>query len=100
MRVLAIVPAYNEEESLQSTVEELMASCPDVDVLVVNDGSRDATGAICDREGYNHLDMPINCGLTSASNCTAASYPWRSAYFMPAWNPDVRPQLMGMSRWL
>lgn len=65
MRVLAIVPAYNEEESLQSTVEELMASCPDVDVLVVNDGSRDATGAICDREGYNHLDMPINCGLTS-----------------------------------
>ena len=65
MRVLAIVPAYNEEESLQSTVEELMASCPDVDILVINDGSRDATGAICDREGYNHLDMPINCGLTS-----------------------------------
>lgn len=50
---------------MQSTVEELMESCPDVDVLVVNDGSKDATGAICDREGYNHLDMPINCGLTS-----------------------------------
>ena len=50
---------------MQSTVEELQESCPDVDVLVVNDGSKDATGAICDREGYNHLDMPINCGLTS-----------------------------------
>lgn len=50
---------------MQPTVEELQERCPDVDVLVVNDGSKDATGAICDREGYNHLDMPINCGLTS-----------------------------------
>lgn len=65
MKVLAIVPAYNEEESLECTVDELEAQCPDVDVLVINDGSSDGTGAICDRRGYNHLDMPVNCGLTS-----------------------------------
>lgn len=65
MEILAIIPAYNEQDSLKSTVEELQEQCPWVDILVINDGSRDRTGQICREEGYNHLDMPINCGLTS-----------------------------------
>ena len=47
MRVLAIIPAYNEEACLAGTVSGLVRTCPDIDYLVVNDGSRDNTGAIC-----------------------------------------------------
>lgn len=63
-RVLAIIPAYNEESSLQQTVEELSIVAPDVDFVVVNDGSTDDTRGICIRYGYPVLDMPVNCGLT------------------------------------
>ncbi len=66
MRVLAIVPAYNEEECLANTVQELITTCPDVDYLVVNDGSSDATPRICDELALSHIDLPVNCGLTSA----------------------------------
>lgn len=66
VRVLAIVPAYNEEECLANTVQELTQTCPDVDYLVVNDGSSDATPRICDELALRHIDLPVNCGLTSA----------------------------------
>ena len=65
MRVLAVIPAYNEEECLADTVRELTATCPDVDYLVVNDGSADRTPQICDSLQLNHVDMPVNCGLAS-----------------------------------
>lgn len=63
MTVLAIIPAYNEEECLEQTVSNLMATCPEVDILVINDGSRDRTEEICRTNGYPHLTMPVNCGL-------------------------------------
>ena len=44
--ILAIIPAYNEEECLESTVEELKRVAPDVDFIVVNDGSTDGTSEI------------------------------------------------------
>ena len=63
-KVLAIIPAYNEEGSLQNTIEELKAVAPEVDFIVVNDGSTDSTGEICRANGYPVLDLPVNCGLT------------------------------------
>ena len=63
-RVLAIIPAYNEEESLQTTVEELKAVAPDIDFIVINDGSADDTAGICHRNGYPIIDLPVNGGLT------------------------------------
>lgn len=63
-KVLAIIPAYNEEECLESTVEELKAVAPNVDYIVVNDGSTDATGDICRKNKYPMLDLPVNGGLT------------------------------------
>ncbi|MBE6470025.1 MAG: glycosyltransferase family 2 protein [Coriobacteriaceae bacterium] len=62
-RVLAIIPAYNEEECIVDTVSELRATVPDVDFLVVNDGSSDATADLCRQHGYPLLDLPINGGL-------------------------------------
>lgn len=62
-RVLAIIPAYNEEECIVSTVSELRAQAPDIDFLVVNDGSKDATADLCRGHGYPLLDLPVNGGL-------------------------------------
>ena len=64
MRVLAIIPAYNEEESLASTVDEFVAAQTGCDYLVVNDGSSDGTERVCLEHGYNHVTHPTNLGLT------------------------------------
>ena len=45
MRILAIIPAYNEEDCIEQTVRSLVAACPNIDYLVINDGSSDNTGA-------------------------------------------------------
>ncbi|KXB62388.1 glycosyltransferase family 2 protein [Olsenella sp. DNF00959] len=65
-RVIAIVPAYNEQECLARTIGELVSTCPDIDYLVVNDGSSDDTPKICDELRLNHIDLPVNCGLSAA----------------------------------
>lgn len=79
MKVLAIIPAYNEEECLGNTVSELTSVCPDVDYLVVNDGSHDRTPQICDELHLNHIDMPVNCGLTSGVKA-GMKYAYRHGY--------------------
>lgn len=64
MKVLAIIPAYNEEESLAATVDELVASGAPCDYIVVNDGSHDRTEEICQANGYPHMTHLVNLGLT------------------------------------
>jgi dolichol-phosphate mannosyltransferase len=44
MSTLVVIPTYDERESLPVTLERLRAAVPDVDVLVVDDGSPDGTG--------------------------------------------------------
>ena len=65
-KVIAIVPAFNEEANIVSAVEDLRACAPQVDYVVVNDGSRDATAAICREKGYPMIDLPVNLGLAGA----------------------------------
>lgn len=77
--ILAIIPAYNEEECLESTVEELKRVAPDVDFIVVNDGSTDGTGDICRRNSYPMLDLPVNSGLTVGFQ-TGMKYADRNGY--------------------
>ncbi len=47
MKVLIIIPAFNEEESLCNVVKNLKSAAPDVDYLIVNDCSTDRTEALC-----------------------------------------------------
>ncbi|UNK44432.1 polyprenol monophosphomannose synthase [Arthrobacter sulfonylureivorans] len=49
MRVVTIIPTYNEIESLPKTVARLRSAEPDSDILVVDDNSPDGTGALADR---------------------------------------------------
>lgn len=65
MKVLAIIPAYNEEESLAATVDEFVAADTSCDFLVVNDGSSDDTERVCCEHGYPHVTHPVNLGLTA-----------------------------------
>lgn len=65
-RLLVVVPAWNEEAVLPHVLDEL--SCvPDADVLVVNDGSTDATAAVARAHPRAMLlDLPMNLGVGGA----------------------------------
>lgn len=65
-RTLVVIPAYNEEESIVPTVDELLETVPGVSYVVVNDGSADRTAELCRAHGYNLVDQPVNLGLTGA----------------------------------
>ena len=74
MKVLAVVPAYNEEQSITKVIDDLCEFAPDTDILVVNDGSSDNTAAICKENPHCILlDMPFNAGLAHAVQ-TGLSY--------------------------
>ena len=65
MKVLIIIPAYNEELNIVKTVEDVKTNCK-YDYVVINDGSKDKTKQICEEHGFNIVSLPINYGLTSA----------------------------------
>ena len=79
MRTLLIIPAYNEEESLKSTVDSIVREAPSVDYLVVNDGSKDGTVGVCRENGYPFLDLPTNLGLAGAFQA-GMKYAYRHDY--------------------
>lgn len=64
MKVLIIIPAYNEQDNIERVVDNLIENYPEYDYIVVNDGSRDRTPEICKEKNYKFLDMPINVGLS------------------------------------
>lgn len=65
-KVLLIIPAYNEEESLRSLIEEIKAVCPEADYLVVNDCSSDDTERLLEELGANYITLPCNMGIGGA----------------------------------
>ena len=79
MRTLLIIPAYNEEGSLKNTVDAVIEKAPQVDFLIVNDGSKDATAQVCRDNGYPFLDLPINLGLAGAFQ-SGMKYAYRHGY--------------------
>lgn len=66
MKTLIIVPAYNEEESLPGVIRDLRENIRLADILVVNDGSRDATARIAKEMGVAVLNLPFNLGIGGA----------------------------------
>lgn len=79
MRTLLIIPAYNEEESLKKTVDSVIEKSPQIDFLVVNDGSKDGTAQVCRDNGYPFLDLPTNLGLAGAFQ-SGMKYAFRHGY--------------------
>lgn len=63
-RILVIIPAYNERESIVSTVDSVVRA--GYDYVVVNDGSTDDTLDICRKKNINVLNLPQNLGIGGA----------------------------------
>jgi glycosyltransferase involved in cell wall biosynthesis len=78
-RVLVIVPAWNEQDSVGSTVREIRATNPDADVLVVDDGSGDETAAAAFAAGAEVCRLPFNLGVGGAMR-TGYRYALRHGY--------------------
>ena len=65
-RAVAIIPAYNEEAALPGVLAELAAVVPDLDVVVISDGSLDATARVAAEAGVHVLELPYNLGIGGA----------------------------------
>ena len=79
MKTLAIIPAFNEQDCILGTVASLTATCPEIDYVVINDGSSDNTALLLDENGINHVDLPVNSRLTAAFQ-TGMKYAQRGGY--------------------
>jgi glycosyltransferase involved in cell wall biosynthesis len=63
---LAVVPAYNEAANVADVVRALHRHAPDFDVVVIDDGSTDATTASAERAGARVVRLPFNLGIGGA----------------------------------
>jgi glycosyltransferase involved in cell wall biosynthesis len=61
--LLVFIPAWNEEHNLPAVLDELAAELPEADVLVIDDGSADATAEVARGLGAEVLSFPENRGL-------------------------------------
>lgn len=66
MRVLVLIPAFNEAESLPAVIAELRGTLPTVDILVVDDGSTDATPAVLAPLGVRWVRLSQRLGTGAA----------------------------------
>jgi glycosyltransferase involved in cell wall biosynthesis len=63
---IAIIPAFNEQDAIGGVIDELAAFDPDVDVLVVDDNSHDATADRARQHGARVVSLPFNLGIGGA----------------------------------
>ncbi|MBC3796741.1 glycosyltransferase family 2 protein [Acetobacterium tundrae] len=67
MKVLMIIPAYNEAMNLENVVEDINSNFKEADILFVNDCSKDNTLEVIKKiENVEYVDLPINLGYSYA----------------------------------
>ena len=67
MKVLAIVPAFNEAQNIRGVIESINRADRNIDILVVNDGSTDGTGEVALSSGLSQVvTLPCNLGIGGA----------------------------------
>ena len=71
MRVLLIVPAYNEEANIERVVQTIVdyaaqETAYQLDYIIINDGSTDNTAAICRERGFHTIHLVQNLGIGGA----------------------------------
>jgi len=67
VRGLVVLPAFNEEKSLENVLSRLKETCPHFDCLVVNDGSTDRTVDVARGGGARVVSLPFNSGVGCAT---------------------------------
>jgi glycosyltransferase involved in cell wall biosynthesis len=79
-KVLVVVPAYNESETIEQVLFKIKAKCPEYDVLVVNDASTDNTSELAKSTGMAEVvDLPVNLGIGGAVQ-TGFKYAYKHKY--------------------
>ena len=66
MRILIIIPAYNEEGNILHTLQDLKDHYSQADTLVINDCSRDGTMRLLEQNSEEHVNLPVNLGIGGA----------------------------------
>ncbi len=79
MKILVIIPAYNEAGNIVRVVNNLREKCPLYDYVVINDGSRDETAQLCYENGFHLIDQPVNLGLAGTFQ-TGMKYAYEHNY--------------------
>ena len=99
MKISAVVTVYNLEAYLKRCVESLLdQTYPDIEIVLVDDGSTDSSGAICDEYARDHKNTTVihksNGGLVSA--WIAGVYAAAGDYIMFVDGDDwVDPEMVG-----
>jgi len=65
-QTLAIIPAYNEEQNVGRVIESLKKHDPDLDIVVIDDGSRERTSEVARTNGAIAIRLPHNLGIGGA----------------------------------
>lgn len=65
-RTLILIPAFNEEDSIGNLVTEVKKTLPNVDIVVISDGSNDETTKVAAFAGAEVLNLPCNLGVGGA----------------------------------
>ncbi len=78
-KVLIIVPSYREEANIVSVLQGLEKYVPDIDVLIIIDGSKDRTEEIVSFNDYDSIVHPFNMGYGVAIQ-TGYKYAVRNGY--------------------
>ena len=79
MKSIVIIPAYNEEKSIEKTVADIRENAPEFDYVIVNDCSKDNTLKVCTEKGMHVLNLPINLGIGGAVQ-TGYLYAYKNGY--------------------
>lgn len=78
-KLLVIIPAYNECESIKKTIEGIQSLNSICDYVIINDGSKDSTRDVLIQNNLNYIDLPVNLGLSAAFR-TGMKYAYKNAY--------------------
>ncbi len=81
MKVLVILPAYNEEKAIVNTITSLkkVKESVELDYVIINDCSKDSTRKICEKNKFNIINLPINLGIGGAVQ-TGYKYAFEHGY--------------------
>lgn len=66
MKILLIIPVYNEKENIETLIRSIHSNCPECDYLIVNDCSTDNTVSVLRRIDANYTDAAVNLGIGGA----------------------------------
>lgn len=79
MKILIIIPAFNEEKNILNTIKDLDKNHPEYYRIVINDASEDTTKNVLIKHQIDYIDLPVNLGIGGGVQ-TGYLYAFQSGY--------------------